>query len=342
MLSLTNPRANARRSMIVNRGRCETIMRDPIDGFLAQRPLMILDGALATELERRGADLKDPLWSAKCLIERPDLIRAVHLDYFYAGADVATTATYQATFEAFARRGIDGQGAAQLMRDAVALALGARNDFWAIEANRADRLRPLVAASIGPYGAMLADGSEYRGYYALSDIALAEFHRPRLRVLADAGADLLACETIPSLREARVLASLLREFPDTCAWLSFSCKDGEHTSEGDRIDECAAELQRCAQIVAVGANCTPPQYMAPLLRRMRDQTDKPLVAYPNSGELYDASSKQWSGDPGGLKLGEQARHWHAAGARLIGGCCRTGPSDIRSVKRCVHPEHSVY
>jgi homocysteine S-methyltransferase len=316
-------------------------MRNPIYSFLAQRPSIILDGALATELERRGADLKDPLWSAKCLIERPDLIRAVHLDYFNAGADVATTATYQATFEAFGRRGIHGQDAAQLMRDAVALALCARDEFWAMEANRAGRMRPLVAASIGPYGAMLADGSEYRGHYALDDLALAEFHRPRLRVLTDAGADVLACETIPSLREARVLANLLLEFPDACAWISFSCKDGEHTCEGDPIDECAAELHRFAQIVAVGVNCTPPQYITPLLRRMHDKTDKPLVVYPNSGELYDASSKQWSGDSGRLNFGEQARHWLAEGARLIGGCCRTGPNDIRSVKQCMHPEHSA-
>ena len=341
MLSLTNLRAKARRSMTVNRARCETIMRDPLGNFLKQRPVIILDGALATELERRGADLDDPLWSAKCLIERPDLIRAVHLDYFNAGADIATSATYQATFEAFARRGISRQGAAQLMRGAVTLALGARNEFWALEANRAERLRPLVAASIGPYGAMLADGSEYRGDYALNDLALAEFHRPRLRVLADAGADLLACETIPSLREARVLANLLREFPDACAWISFSCKDGEHTSEGDPIGHCAEELHGFAQIVAVGVNCTPPQYITPLLRRMHDATDKPLVAYPNSGESYDASSKRWSGDSVRLKFGEQARHWHAAGARLIGGCCRTGPDEIRSVKQCMHPEPSA-
>jgi homocysteine S-methyltransferase len=341
-LYLTKRRANARRSMIVIRAWRETIMRDPIDNFLAQRPVVILDGALATELERRGADLEDPLWSAKCLIERPDLIRAVHLDYFAAGADVATTATYQATFEAFARRGINGTSAAQLMRDAVALALGARDEFWAVEANRTGRLRPLVAASIGPYGAMLADGSEYRGHYALDDLALAAFHRPRLRVLADAGADLLACETIPSLREARVLAGLLREFPDTCGWISFSCKDGAHTCEGDPIEACAAELHRYAQIVAVGVNCTPPHYIAPLLSRIHDETDKPLVAYPNSGELYDASSKQWGGESERLKFAEQSRQWYAEGARLIGGCCRTGPEEIRSVKRCVHPERSAY
>jgi len=302
---------------------------------------MILDGALATELERRGADLEDPLWSAKCLIERPDLIRAVHLDYFNAGADVATTATYQATFEGFAGRGIEGARAALLMRDAVALAVAARDEFWAVESNRAGRLRPLVAASVGPYGAMLADGSEYRGHYALDDAGLAEFHRPRLRVLADAGADLLACETLPSLREARVLAALLGEFPDARAWFSFSCKDGEHTSEGDPIGECAAELRRYPQIVAVGVNCTPPKYVAPLLRRMRERTDEPLVAYPNSGEFYEASSKQWRGGAGTFEFGEEARRWHAEGARLIGGCCRTGPDDIRSVKHCVHAEHSA-
>ena len=160
-------------------------------------------------------------------------------------------------------------------------------------------------------------------------------------MLADAGADVLACETIPSLREARVLASLLLEFPDACAWISFSCKDGEHTCEGDPIGECAAELHRFAQIAAVGVNCTPPQYITPLLRRMHDETDKPLAVYPNSGEFYDASSKQWSGDPGALEFGEQARHWHAEGARLIGGCCRTGPNDIRSVRQCMHTEHSA-
>ena len=176
------------------------------------------------------------------MIERPDLIRDVHLDYFRAGADVATTATYQASFEGFARRGIETSAGARLMRDAVALGVAARDEFWAIEANRTGRLRPLVAASIGPYGAMLADGSEYRGHYTLDDMALADFHRPRLRVLAGAGADLLAFETIPSSREARVLAGLLREFPDLCAWLSFSCKDGERNCVKARIS--ASVLRR--------------------------------------------------------------------------------------------------
>lgn len=291
---------------------------------------MVLDGALATELERRGADLNDPLWSAKCLIERPELIREVHLDYYRAGADVATAATYQASFEAFARRGIGPRDAAHLMCAAVELALSARDEFWSVEPGRTARLRPLVAASIGPYGATLADGSEYRGRYALDDAALADFHRPRLRVLANAGADLLACETIPSLREARILARLLPEFPQACAWMSFSCKDGEHTCEGDSIAECVASLRDHPQIVAVGVNCTAPQHIASLLRHMRGATGKPLLVYPNSGEHYDAASKRWSGG-GTLDFGEQARSWYEQGARLIGGCCRTNPIDIRAV-----------
>jgi homocysteine S-methyltransferase len=309
-------------------------MLDPINNFLAQRPLLVLDGALATELERRGADLRDPLWSAKCLIERPDLIQAVHLDYFRAGADVATTATYQASFEACARRGLGRTAAATLMRSAVALAAQAREEFCSGESPQLGRPRPLIAASIGPYGAMLADGSEYRGGYSADDRTLAEFHRPRLELLAGAGADLFAIETIPCLREAQVVARLLEEFPDCSAWLSFSCQDGGRNCEGEDIGECVAELQDHAQLVAVGVNCTAPQYVSPLLRRMRGRTGKPLLAYPNSGECYEASSKNWTGAPGTTGFGDQARRWYEEGARLIGGCCRTGPDDIREVRRC--------
>jgi homocysteine S-methyltransferase len=310
-------------------------MYDPIHNFLARRPVMVLDGALATELERRGADLNDPLWSAKCLLEQPDLIREVHLDYFRAGADVATTATYQASFESFARRGIAPKRTAELMCDAVSLAAAARDVMFATAQSNPGSVRPLVAASIGPYGATLADGSEYRGGYPIDDVALADFHRARLRVLAGAGADLLACETIPCLREAKVLAELLRGHPDVCAWISFSCRDGERNCEGEDIGACVAELSDYPQIVAVGVNCTPPQYITSLLRQMRGRTDRPLLVYPNSGECYQAASKQWSGDRGAMEFGEQARRWYAEGARLIGGCCRTGPHDIRRVKQCV-------
>lgn len=305
---------------------------NPIAQFLTQRPLMLLDGALATELERRGADLHDVLWSAKVLMEQPNLIRAVHRDYFEAGADVAISASYQANFEAFACHGIDTIRAAQFLRDSISLAAQARDDFWAEPGNRIGRALPLIAASIGPYGAMLADGSEYRGHYDLSDDELMAFHRPRLEVLAQCGADVLACETIPSLREALVLARLLAEFPSASAWISFACADGAYTCEGQRIAECVSRLNDFPQVVSVGVNCTRPEYITSLLQSMRDHTDKPLLVYPNSGEHYDARTRQWAGLVDSSPFAQQARGWYEQGARLIGGCCRTRPSDIRAIR----------
>ena len=307
-------------------------MYHPIAAWLAHRPLVILDGALATELERRGADLKDPLWSAKLLIEAPDLIRAVHLDYFLAGADVATTATYQASFEAFAARGIGAAQARHLMRSAVDLACSARDEFWADERVHAGRARPMIAASIGPYGAMLADGAEYRGDYGVSDAELSAIHRPRLDALADSGADLFAFETIPSAREALVLARLLALHPRMTAWMSFSCRDGARTCEGQPIDAAVSALNDHPQVAAVGVNCTAPEHMTSLLERMRVATSKPLIVYPNSGERYDADAKCWRGDAAATPFAAAAQRWYAAGARLIGGCCRTGPGDIRALR----------
>jgi homocysteine S-methyltransferase len=306
-------------------------IRNPVADFLRERAYLLLDGALATELERRGADLNDPLWSAKVLLERPELIRALHYDYFMAGADVATTASYQATFAAFAERGIAAGRAAQLLRESVSLALAARADFQRNAGTRAGP-QPLVAASLGPYGAALADGSEYRGGYSLSDAELAEFHRPRLMALIPAGADLLAFETIPSLREALVLARLLQQFPSCCAWLSFSCQDGLRTSEGQDVGACAQALDEFTQLVAIGVNCTAPEFVPSLLQRMRAQTDKPLLAYPNSGERYDAAAKRWHGHSTAQSFASQAHEWYEAGARLIGGCCRTTPADIRAIR----------
>jgi homocysteine S-methyltransferase len=307
-------------------------MADPIAESLRDQPFRILDGALATELENRGADLRDPLWSAKALIESPEMIQAVHLDYFQAGADIATTATYQATFEGFHRRGISRADGEVLMRSAISLAAAARESFWSQPLNRVDRLKPLVAASVGPFGAMLADGSEYRGGYAISDAGLADFHYPRLAVLAHAGADLIGCETLPCLREALVLARLLAQFPAIAGWISFSCRDGTRNSEGEDVLECAAALDAFPQVAALGINCTKPQHVEQLLRRMRGRTTKPLIAYPNSGQNYDAATKRWSGVALDVASLRSARAWHDAGARIIGGCCRTGPEDIRALK----------
>ncbi|BEU94409.1 homocysteine S-methyltransferase [Acidovorax sp. DW039] len=321
---------------------------NPLQTLLDEQGLFVLDGALATELERRGADLKDPLWSAKLLIEQPDLIRQVHLDYFLAGADVATTSSYQATFEAFGKRGYSAEESADLMRRSVTLACEARDAFWANSANRQGRRKPLVAASVGPYGAMLADGSEYIGYQGVSRDDLARFHAPRLQVLAAAGADLLACETLPCLDEALAIASLLPTLDDgrghaPGAWISFSCKDGEHNSQGERIADCAAALDGLPQVWAVGVNCTAPQYIPSLVAHIQRHTRTPIVVYPNSGETYDAVDKQWRGADASAApaahtapcdaFAEAAMRWHAQGARLIGGCCRTSPQDIAALKR---------
>jgi len=306
-------------------------MMNPIADILNHYPLLILDGALATELERHGCDLRDPLWSAKMLIEAPHLIKRVHAAYFAAGADCATTATYQATFQGFARRGLDEAAAADLMRLAVRLAVEARDEFWADPAHRAGRPKPLVAASIGPYGAFLADGSEYRGDYGLSEDELIRFHRPRLAVLADSEADLLACETIPCLAEARALARLLGEFPGRSAWISFSARDGARTCHGEPLADCAAQLDGYAQVAAIGVNCTAPRYIAELAGAIRSATAKPIVVYPNSGETYRPEDNGWTGAGECEPYAGQARVWYERGARIIGCCCRTTPDEIRAL-----------
>jgi homocysteine S-methyltransferase len=304
---------------------------NPITSILQTHSIVILDGALATELERRGADLRDPLWSAKILIEAPELIRAVHQDYFLAGADCAITASYQASLAGFARRGLSEAEALELIQRSVRLAIEARDVFWADSAPRAGRARPFVAASVGPYGAYLADGSEYRGDYGLSETELIDFHRPRMAALVAAGADMLACETIPCLVEARALVRLLAEFPQVSAWVSFSARDAAHICHGERLADCAALLDDYPQVAAIGVNCTAPAFIPALIRAARGATSKPILAYPNSGEIYDAATYSWQGESSCETFGEQSQEWYAAGAQIIGGCCRTTPAHIRAL-----------
>jgi homocysteine S-methyltransferase len=303
-------------------------VRSRIAEILEVQGVVILDGAMATELERRGADLRDPLWSAKALIEAPALIRNVHYDYYLAGADVATSASYQATFAGFATRGIAHDEAVRLMQLSVELACAARDDFWQGHANRSGRQRPLVAASVGPYGAYLANGAEYTGDYGLSLQELIDFHGPRLEVLATSGADLLACETLPALLEVEALVRLLRDHPNAQAWLSCSCGDEENLWHGEPLAAVVELANHCEQVVAVGVNCTAPHLVAPLLASVRDKTTKPLLAYPNRGETWDAEGKCWVPKTGVKHLAGLAPRWYAVGARLIGGCCRTTPEDI--------------
>jgi len=315
---------------------------NPIAAILERHGAMVLDGALATELERRGCDLDDPLWSARVLLEAPERIRAVHADYFAAGADAAITASYQASLEGFARRGIDREAALGLMRRSVTLAREARDAFWARPENRHGRPRPLVAASIGPYGAMLADGSEYRGDYGLTEDDLVAFHRPRMAAVVAAGADLLACETIPCLAEARALARLLHEFPDTMAWFSFSARDAAHICHGEPLAEAAALLDDHPQVAAVGVNCTAPRFVPDLVRAARSRTARPIVVYPNSGEVYDVDRRAWRETPDAGAFAEQARQWFRAGARIVGGCCRTTPDDIRALSAWIRPAAAAH
>ena len=304
---------------------------NPIASILDLQPALVIDGALATELERRGCDLKDSLWSAKILLEQPEKIKQVHYDYFKAGADCAITASYQATIAGFAKRGLSEAEAIALMKKSVTLAKEARDEFWAAEANRTGRVKPFVAASVGPYGAYLANGEEYTGNYGLTEKELMDFHRPRMRALIEAGADLLACETIPCLIEAQALVKLLGEFQSVHAWISFSCRDEAHVCEGDRFEDCIRQIEASPFVDAVGVNCTSPRFIPALIREAKKATQKPVLVYPNSGETYDAAKSDWDGHRIYESFGEEAKEWYNAGARLIGGCCRTTPEDIHAI-----------
>ncbi len=290
--------------------------------------VLISDGGLATELEARGHDLSDPLWSAKLLAEAPREIVAVHAAYFRAGAMIATTASYQASFEGFAARGIDRDEGVGLLRRSVELAKAARDN-----ADAADRY---VAASVGPYGAALADGSEYRGRYGLSVAALRQWHRPRLEILATAGADVLALETVPDVDEAEALVDLVRGI-GMPAWLSYTI-DGTRTRAGQPLEEAFAVAAGVPEIVAVGVNCCAPDDVLPAIRSA--DIGKPVIVYPNSGERWDGRRRAWTGRS--RFSAQLATQWVAAGARIVGGCCRVRPADIAAVRRaCNQREKSV-
>ncbi|MCP1153430.1 homocysteine S-methyltransferase [Peribacillus frigoritolerans] len=309
---------------------------NPIEVILRGHSVMILDGALATELESHGCDLDDPLWSARVLLENPELIYQVHSDYFRAGADCAITASYQATVEGFALRGIQEKEALDLIRKTVLLARKARDEFWK-EEYQTIRPKPLVAASVGPYGAYLADGSEYVGNYGVSDETLAAFHRSRISALIEAGADILAFETIPSLQEAKVLHSLLKEYPEVYAWLSFSLKNEKAISDGTLLEECTRLFGESEQIAAIGINCAPVSVITEAVQVLRANTHKPIIVYPNSGETYNPETKTWHGPESCNRLDVKSEDWHHAGANIIGGCCRTAPHHIAGISRKWRP-----
>ena len=277
--------------------------------------MSIADGGLATELEARGHDLSDALWSARLLVDAPEEIAAVHASFFRAGATIATTASYQASFDAFAGRGVERDETARLLRRSVELARNARDDVGVPGAT--------VAASVGPYGAALADGSEYRGRYGLSVAQLEDWHRPRLEVLANAGADVLALETIPDADEAEALVNVVRSL-GVPAWLSYTI-DGTQTRAGQPLADAFAVTAGVPEVVAVGVNCCAPEDVLPAIG-LAGAAGKPVIVYPNSGERWDAARHAWVGAP--RFSPRLAVQWVSAGARIVGGCCRVRPADI--------------
>ncbi|MFD7456926.1 MULTISPECIES: homocysteine S-methyltransferase [unclassified Streptomyces] len=284
---------------------------------------VVLDGGMSNQLESAGHDLSDELWSARLLAERPEAVVEAHLAYFEAGADVAITASYQATFEGFAKRGIGRERAAGLIASSVESAREA-----ARRARAGGAGRPLwVAASVGPYGAMLADGSEYRGRYGLSVDELERFHRPRLEVLAAAAPDVLALETVPDADEAAALLRAVRGL-GVPAWMSYTV-DGGRTRAGQPLEEAFALAADVDEVIAVGVNCCAPQDVDAAVATAARVTGKPVVVYPNSGETWDAGARAWKGRS--TFTAAQVEGWLAGGARLIGGCCRVGPQAIASI-----------
>ena len=300
----------------------------PILPVFDESPL-VLDGGLATELEARGHDISGTLWSARVLRSAPDAIEQLHYDYYAAGASVAITASYQASYEGFAALGIGQVETTRLLLLSVELAQRARNRFQ--RDHPGDRRKLYVAASVGPFGAISHDGAEYRGDYGLTIDALVAFHARRFAVLAASGADLLACETIPVLDEARAYARLLQEHAGTQAWLSFTSPDGVHTSHGEPLVECASLADGTRNVIAVGVNCVRPEVVATAIRSLRSGTRKPIVVYPNSGERWVAGDERWQGSASGSALAALAPQWIADGARLVGGCCRVGPAEISAI-----------
>ncbi|KAF2827264.1 Homocysteine S-methyltransferase [Ophiobolus disseminans] len=320
-----------------------------ISTYISANPTpLILDGALATYLEHLGADLSSSLWSASTLLTQPSLIQRTHLDYFRAGAHVAITASYQASIPGLVKHlGLSEEAAKDVVRTSVKLAKMARDEYVAERTGNGngdddndDDEKLWIAGSVGPYGAYLADGSEYRGDYSISHSSLKDFHRGRIQALVSSGVDILACETLPSKTETLALLDLLTsEFPQTEAWFTFTLRDSSHIADGTPLTQIASLFTHTPQVVGLGFNCVPDDLALAALKNLKPLTDKVLVVYPNSGESWNAGKREWEGarTEGGM-LEAKVVEWWGAGAGMIGGCCRTMPEDIRvmgdGLRRC--------
>lgn len=302
--------------------------------LLASQDYLILHGALGTELEYRGYDVSGKLWSAKYLLEDPKAIQDIHETYLRAGSDIVTTASYQATLPGLESYGLTEAQAKKIIASTVDIAKSARDQVWSSlsEIEKESRPYPLISGDVGPYAAYLADGSEYTGDYgAITKQELKDFHRPRLAILKEQGVNLLALETMPNFLEAQALVQLLaEEFPQVEAYISFTSQDGQSISDGTPIKEVAQLVDASSQILAIGLNCSSPNLYPNFLTELRQYTAKPLVTYPNSGEVYDGATQTWTKAPDhSHSLLENTLTWQKLGAKVVGGCCRTRPSDIQ-------------
>ena len=305
--------------------------------LLDKQEIIILDGALGTELESLGYDVSGKLWSAQYLLDQPQIIQNVHESYVRAGSDIITTSSYQASIPAFIEAGLTPEKAYDLLKETVFLVQNAIENVWTGLSPEEQKLRPypLVAGSVGPYAAYLADGSEYTGDYQLTEEEFRDFHRPRIQALLEAGCDLLAIETIPNRAETAALLRLLaEEFPQAEAYLSFVAQSENAISDGTKIEELGNLAQESPQVLAIGFNCTAPHLIAPLLDGLGQVCDKPLLTYPNSGETYNGLTKTWHDNPEQERsLLENSKLWQNQGVRLFGGCCRTRPEDIAQLAK---------
>ena len=293
-------------------------MKQSFASWLEKGPWPI-DGGLSGELEKRGHDLSDKLWSARLLRDAPEAIAQVHQDYVNSGGRVLITASYQASRMGFVATGMTADQADDLMRLSISLAKD-------VAAKAPEKV--WVAASVGPYGAVLGGGQEYVGNYGVAHVDLVKFHRERIAVLASAKPDLFACETIPDLDEVRALVEVLADYPDIPAWITMSAQDGNSTCAGQGIGHLAEIVSKTPSVVAVGVNCTKPEFVTSLLRQLATKTSLPLVVYPNAGRVWDGLNMCWIGE-GHDKLPKQiVSEWVKAGAKLIGGCCGLGPDAI--------------
>lgn len=299
---------------------------------LAIRPILVLDGAIGTELEQ-SVTLDPDLWSAGCLLDQPELIKTLHLKYLEAGVDILTIASYQATLPGLMKKGFTRENAVDLLKKSVDLAEEAIRDYLTVNPHL--QQRPLIAASIGSFGAYLANGSEYNGSYEDKCDRILEFHKSRIEILHASEVDIFGFETFPALFELKEVMPWFSLFSQKPTWVSLSCQDAYTTWHGDRVVDCLDFLNRFDCIQAVGINCVKPTIVSDFLRLARQRTNKAIIVYPNSGSDWDGSAKTWSSHHGKLES-RLVNEWLEAGANIIGGCCHIGPEQIKNLADQIH------